>query len=78
MYWTLMIMFWHVQEIFQFYRGIGLEDREVSAHINVMNLALSWASLSAPRDIFMHMLQFDEGHLLTFVWRRETESELVP
>jgi len=28
-------MFWHVQETFQFYHGIGLEDREVSTHINV-------------------------------------------
>lgn len=33
-------------------------------HINVMNLALSWASLSAPLDIFMHMLHFDEGQHL--------------
>jgi len=72
-----MIMFWHIQEIFQFYHVIGLEDHEVSTRINVMNLALSRA-LSAPRDIFMNMLQFDEGHLLTFMWRRETESELVP
>jgi hypothetical protein len=36
-----MIMFWHVQEIFPFYHGIGLEDHEVSTHTNVMNLALS-------------------------------------
>ena len=35
-----MIMFWHVQEIFQFYHGIGLEAVKVSTHTNVMNLAL--------------------------------------